>query len=477
NPPPPFASSSGSPKPSSLSSVSSRNALETPTVRAQAFSSAHKPRPASFSLADRHAIDVKLMRLRPQPCANDIANGISAARSEFCLQTTATAYRRRFFALRQAATRPLSNLPRARTAAPSLAREYYELAAPGSSGSTFGFITDTTTLEIMGSNSNKRSASSSAAAPSLSKKRKMDNVQKYYAVQAGFVPGVYLTYSECQAQTAGFKGAVFKSFLSREDAEAFAAGKKVAVADEPEKFYAVAVGNPTGIFTDWSEASKAITGIKGPKYKRFGTRAEAVAYIRQFGNREAIEALGEKVELVEKLEVEEKPVTIKKFTPIKEVAATKPRENVLDIYTDGSSLANGRAGSRAGLGVWFGENDPRNLAEKLPGEPQTNQRAELMAMQRALEIAPADQNVRINSDSQYSIKCVTEWAIGWKKKNWLTASGEKVKNQDIIRAVLDRMDERAKAGGNTYFQWVKGHATNVGNIAADRLAVRGANLA
>ncbi|KAL6824353.1 ribonuclease H-like domain-containing protein [Trichoderma sp. SZMC 28015] len=99
-----------------------------------------------------------------------------------------------------------------------------------------------------------------------------------------------------------------------------------------------------------------------------------------------------------------------------------------------------------------------------------------MAMQRALEIAPLEQHVRIHSDSQYSIKCVTEWAIGWKRKNWLTASGEKVKNQDIIRAVLDKIDERNKAGGRTYFQWVKGHATNVGNIAADRLAVRGANL-
>ncbi|UKZ56257.1 hypothetical protein TrVGV298_010090 [Trichoderma virens] len=328
---------------------------------------------------------------------------------------------------------------------------------PGSSVLKFGFITDTT-LKTMGSN-NKRPASTSATAPSLSKKRKTDNMQKYYAVQAGFVPGVYLTYSECQAQTAGFKGAIFKSFVSRDDAEAFAAGKKVAVADEPAKFYAVAVGNPTGIFTDWSEASKSITGIKGPKYKRFGTRAEAVAYIRQYGDREAIEALGEKVEPVEKVEVEEKPVTIKKFTPIQEVAIKGPVEDILNIWTDGSSLANGRAGSRAGLGVYFGENDPRNLSERLIGEPQTNQRAELMAMQRALEIASLEQHVRIHSDSQYSIK-----------------SAKKVKNQDIIRAVLDKIDERKRAGGNTYFQWVKGHATNVGNIAADRLAVRGANL-
>lgn len=332
--------------------------------------------------------------------------------------------------------------------------------------------------ETMPSNKNKRPAPSSAAIPSASKKRKMENVQKYYSVQAGFVPGVYLTYAECQAQTAGFKGAVFKSFLSREDAEAFAAGKKVAVADEPEKFYAVAVGDPTGIFTDWSEAQKAITGIKGPKYKRFSTRAEAVAYIRQFGNKEAIEALGEKVEPVQKVQVEEQLFTIKKFTPIirDNEIDTKPREDVLDIYTDGSSLANGRKGARAGLGVYFGENDPRNLAEKLPGEKQTNQRAELMAMLRALESVPAAQTVRIYSDSQYSIKCVTEWPIGWNKKNWKTASGDDVKNHEIIRPILKKIDERTKAGGNTYFQWVKGHATNHGNIAADRLAVMGANL-
>lgn len=56
----------------------------------------------------------------------------------------------------------------------------------------------------------KRSAPGTSAASGPSKKRKMDNVQKYYAVQAGFRPGVYLTYDECSRQTAGFKGAVCK---------------------------------------------------------------------------------------------------------------------------------------------------------------------------------------------------------------------------------------------------------------------------
>jgi hypothetical protein len=55
---------------------------------------------------------------------------------------------------------------------------------------------------------NKRSAPGGTSVVSPPKKRKTDNVQKYYAVQAGFQPGVYMTYAECSAQTAGFKGAV-----------------------------------------------------------------------------------------------------------------------------------------------------------------------------------------------------------------------------------------------------------------------------
>ncbi|KAM0430471.1 hypothetical protein ACHAPT_005818 [Fusarium lateritium] len=332
----------------------------------------------------------------------------------------------------------------------------------------------------------KRSATAAAGASagSSSKKRKMDGVQKYYAVRAGFNPGVYLTYPECQQQTSGFRGAVFKSFVSKQDALDFVAGKKVAsTTNEPEKFYAVAVGNPTGIYTDWTEASEAIKGIKGPKYKRFATRAEAVGFLRQFGNKETIDALGEEgrshpqpeSEPVFELIPEERPARKTKPAP-KEVPRSGPVEDVLKIYTDGSSLANGRAGARAGLGVFFGTNDPRNLAERLPGEPQTNQRAELMAMLRALQIAPLDQAVQIFSDSQYSINCVTQWALSWENKGWKTATGGEVKNQDIIREVLAKMKERTKAGAGTYFQWVKGHAADRGNIAADHLAVSGAKM-
>lgn len=260
-----------------------------------------------------------------------------------------------------------------------------------------------------------------------------------------------------------------KSFTSRDEAALFAAGKlKIAPKAGPARYYAVAVGNPTGIYTNWDDAAVAIKGVRGPKYKKFGSRAEAVEFIREFGSSDAFQALKE-------------PATAQ-ATPSRptssRLAAAVPSipDGILRIYTDGSSLANGKVGSRAGVGVYFGPGDPRNVSERLQGEPQTNQRAELMAILRALEKSPLAEPVQIISDSQYSINCVTQWAHGWKLKGWLTATGEKVKNQDIIRAVLDKMGERTRSAGATTFQWVKGHSTDVGNQAADRLAVAGAKM-
>lgn len=81
--------------------------------------------------------------------------------------------------------------------------------------------------------------------------------------------------------------------------------------------------------------------------------------------------------------------------------------------------------------------------------------------------------MRIYSDSKYAINSVTEWAVKWQQNGWRTAGGP-VKNQDLVQAVLARVAERKAKGTTTDYVWVKGHASEVGNIAADALAVRGA---
>lgn len=118
---------------------------------------------------------------------------------------------------------------------------------------------------------------------------------------------------------------------------------------------------------------------------------------------------------------------------------------------------------------------PRNLSEPLLGARQTNQRAELTALKRALDITPLNRHVHIFSDSNYAIKCVTEWFINWRKNDWKTSSKKAVENRDIVEEILARIEEREQVKVKTRFEWLKGHADSEGNNEADRLAVEGAN--
>lgn len=45
--------------------------------------------------------------------------------------------------------------------------------------------------------------------------------EKYYAVKTGKVPGIYRTWESCRSMVHGFPGAVYKSFPTLEEAQAF----------------------------------------------------------------------------------------------------------------------------------------------------------------------------------------------------------------------------------------------------------------
>jgi ribonuclease HI len=188
-----------------------------------------------------------------------------------------------------------------------------------------------------------------------SKKRKLgDDVTKYYAVRAGKTPGVYMTWKECQDQTTGFKGASYKSFTSKKDAEDFAAGKEVASSagagkGTEEKFYGIAVGHNPGVYDTWTAAQEQIKDVKGPKYKKFGTREEAEDFVKSGGK------------AVKKADApKEKSNGIGAEGPsAKKVKTSSSKGKTTRVWTDGSSRRNGQVGAVAGVGVYFGENDPR----------------------------------------------------------------------------------------------------------------------
>ena len=48
-----------------------------------------------------------------------------------------------------------------------------------------------------------------------------------------------------------------------------------------------------------------------------------------------------------------------------------PVLNIIQVFTDGSCPNNGKKNAIAGIGIYFGENDPKNKSERIQGK-QTN---------------------------------------------------------------------------------------------------------
>jgi ribonuclease HI len=329
-----------------------------------------------------------------------------------------------------------------------------------------------------------KGTSSPATIPSSASK-----ANKFYGVAVGHVPGVYTDYASVHAQTKNCPGAKQESFATREEAQAFVNGfRRDASA-------------PISLRGDLSEGS-SLTASKGSKAgdnpaKRVkkndaGTSALtngdiALDPAARPLPEDAVDGFDPRI----KLDVDTGNIRVKTD---QELSGTKlqPTGDItgaIHVYTDGSSLGNGRVGAVGGVGVYFGPNDTRlarssvlvykadimtrNVSEALRGKRQTNQRAELTAVARALDHVPIDRAVLIHTDSNYSIKCLTEWFQKWEKQNWKSSSGKDVENKDLIEPIIARIRERNMCHAKTDFKWIKGHGNDPGNIAADLLAVQG----
>ncbi len=133
----------------------------------------------------------------------------------------------------------------------------------------------------------------------------------------------------------------------------------------------------------------------------------------------------------------------------------------VDIYTDGACSGNPGPGGWAAV-LKFGE-----FRKELSGaEPHTtNNRMEITAAIRALEILTEKCEVTLTTDSQYLRQGITKWMFTWKKNGWKTAGKQPVKNQDLW-IHLDRLTQKHEVT----WEWVKGHADHPENERCDKLA-------
>ena len=112
---------------------------------------------------------------------------------------------------------------------------------------------------------------------------------------------------------------------------------------------------------------------------------------------------------------------------------------MVDIFTDGGAWNNGKSDCKAGYGVYIPSKNIR-VSEKYTDRP-SNQRAELMGIKKGIEITE-ETEIKIYTDSMYSINCLTKWCKNWEKNGWKNSKREEVKNQEIIKEILEMMKEK-----------------------------------
>lgn len=248
--------------------------------------------------------------------------------------------------------------------------------------------------------------------------------KKYYVVKRGRNPGVYYTWDDCKKEVQGFNGAVYKSFVTKEDAEAWY-GKPVKESTENRKT------RRHGCF--WS------TRRRNPRQKEPRDIAEAEKTF---------------------------PAKAKKLGPALKAGFRVP--DTLTIYTDGSCLSN--PDGPGGFGAVFLTEEGEAFLHLTGGEPgTTNNRMELPQRLRSPQMDQPGRQEKTNHllhrqqvppESHHP-----EMAEQLEKKRLDHNQRHPRLNQDLWKGIDAFLTSHALS-----FEWTKGHAGAQYNELCDQLA-------
>lgn len=121
--------------------------------------------------------------------------------------------------------------------------------------------------------------------------------------------------------------------------------------------------------------------------------------------------------------------------------------STVTVFTDGACSKNGKVGARASWSCWFPDHKHLSNADRVPdSELQTNQRGELMAITKAVEISlksfpSGETDLHIYTDSMYSKNCLTTWLPKWIRNDWKNTQGQSVAHRDLIEQVSSNLSK------------------------------------
>ena len=141
---------------------------------------------------------------------------------------------------------------------------------------------------------------------------------------------------------------------------------------------------------------------------------------------------------------------------------------IVEISTDGSCSPN------PGPGGWAAIFRAGGHAKAIFGwEPHsTNIRMEMTAVIKALEHLKKGCEIKLYTDSEFTMKGATLWIKRWKINGFQTQPFGKNLAHDVANKDLWLQLDVAMQRHTIEWQWVKGHASHDDNNHCDRLAMR-----
>lgn len=134
----------------------------------------------------------------------------------------------------------------------------------------------------------------------------------------------------------------------------------------------------------------------------------------------------------------------------------------IEIYTDGACSGNPGPGGWGAILRYAGHQKEISGAEP----NTTNNRMELTALIKALELLKEPCKVNVYTDSRYLCDSMSKgWAISWKNKGWKKSDGKPAINSDLWSRLLYLSEIH-----NINLTWIKGHAGHPENELCDTLA-------
>ena len=322
----------------------------------------------------------------------------------------------------------------------------------------------------------------------------------FYAVAKGRQIGVFNTWAECESQVKDFQSPKFKKFQTRNEALAF--------ISENTKQTFCKVGNDNKRVAPISSHHSKTSGTENDTIKEqvLSLKATLNAMREKFDKfveqqKADFESINDNLDVVllatngnssppgfyNKYVNDGSPpprkksksaILLDKLPESGVTSVTNSRGLKIDeagyvhVYTDGACSNNGQAGARAGYGIWWAKDHELNRSEL--AVRNTNNAAEIQAVTEAIKLAKSHdmKKLKIHTDSNFLIDCVTKWMKNWKKNGWMTTKNEPVKN----RAELEALDEAIRQSPplQIKYQHVSGHSGILGNEEADALARKGA---